>query len=190
MRLYQIGTIVGPWVNFTPPIRGGTFRLYPEQEDIASSDDDISEASTLNECSTVEDTPHTAPSGSCRRRKDEVVSHRSPTDRAVVDTFVAKLIQGEIDDNLRDYPSLDADTQNAIDVKFKALHQRVKDEGYYNCDFSQYAKEISRYAILLACFIFTLRAGWYLVSAAFLGVFWVRDQISAYETLLTRISIK
>lgn len=178
MHHYQVGRIVEPWVNFTPPIRGGVFRLYPEQDDPTSSDDDLSVASTLDEYSTAEKSPSDLPSGSCRRRKDEVVSHRSPANRAAVDAYVAKLIQGEIDDNLRDYPSLDAETQHSIDVKFQALHQRVKDEGYYHCDLTQYAKEMSRYAILFICFIGTLHAGWYLVSAAFLGLFWVSRQLS------------
>ena len=176
MHHFQVGRVVEPWINFTPPIRGGVFRLHPEQEDLASSDDDLSVASTLNEYSTAQEDSKELPPGSCRRRKDEAPSHRSPADRAVVDAYVAKLIEGEIHDSLRDYPSLDADTQHSIDLEFQALHQRVKDQGFYHCNLTEYLKEISRYAILFTSFCVALHAGWYLLSAALLGLFWVSDR--------------
>jgi sphingolipid 8-(E)-desaturase len=158
MRLYQIGCIVEPWVNFTPPIRGGIFRLHPEQDSLDSSDDDLSDASTLDAFDTSHHDSNESSQESLTRQKNGLL---------------AKIIRGEIDDNLRDYPSLDADTQRSIDLKFQALHQRVKEEGYYHCDYTEYAKELGRYGILFSCFFVALLAGWYLLSAAFLGLFWV-----------------
>ena len=173
MRQYQIGCVVEPWINLTPPIRGGVFRLYPEQEDVLSSDDDLSVASTLTaSTNTTRHNSNESLPDRCRRRKDGPPS-RPPPKRHVDEAFVTKLVQGEIDDNLRDYPSLDTDTQQSINQKFRALHQRVKDEGYYYCNLSEYAKESSRYALLFMCFLVTLRTGWYLTSAGFLGLFWV-----------------
>lgn len=86
---------------------------------------------------------------------------------------VSKAIKGEIEDSLRDYPSLDPATQRAISSAYQALHQQVKDGGFYECRYSEYAKEMTRYLILFALFCTTLRCGWYLTSAAFLGLFWV-----------------
>ena len=172
MRQYQIGCVVEPWTNFTPPIRGGVFRLYPDQEDVLSSDDDLSVASTLN--ASTSSTRHNSNESlleSCRKRKDGAT--KPPPKRHVDEALVTKLVQGEIDDNLRDYPSLDTETQQSINQKFRVLHQRVKDEGYYYCNPSEYAKEASRYALLFLCFLVTLRTGWYLTSAGFLGLFWV-----------------
>ena len=173
MRLYRIGYIVEPWINFTPPIRGGIFRKHPEDEDLIDSDDDLSDASTINASSTASHTPLSSSSESCRRRRDGTSSARSSENKAWSKAFVNKLIKGEVEDDLRDYPSLDAGTQQSINAKFQALHQRVKDDGYYQCHFTEYLKELSRYAILFTCFFVALMTGWCLTSAAFLGLFWV-----------------
>ncbi len=184
MQRYQVGRVVEPWINFTPPIRGGIFRLYPEPEDVLSSDDDLSVASTLYGSTSSRHNSNESLPNSCRRRKDGVQPDRSPLNRCVDEAFITKLIQGEIDDNLRDYPSLDTDTQQEINQKFQALHRRVNDEGYYSCNLTEYAKEAGRYALLFTCFFVALRMGWYLVSAAFLGLFWVSsDQLLAVKTV-------
>lgn len=81
--------------------------------------------------------------------------------------------QEEIDNDIRDNPSLDADTQRIITVKYQQLHQRVKDERFYDCRYFEYGKEVLRYTVLFTLFISCLRAEWYLTSAAFLGLFWV-----------------
>lgn len=87
--------------------------------------------------------------------------------------YIALTEQQEIDDNVRDCPSLDAKTQMEITKKYQALHQRVKDEGFYDCQYTEYGKEIMRYALLFAAFLTCLRTGWYMISACFLGLFWV-----------------
>ena len=89
------------------------------------------------------------------------------------DAYTAKQIQKEINKDLRDYPPLDAKTQGSITLKYQALHQRVKDEGFYDCHYIEYGKELVRYTILFTIFITFLRSEWYLTSAAFLGLFWV-----------------
>ena len=87
--------------------------------------------------------------------------------------YTALQIQTEINNDLRDYPPLDAKTQRNITLKYQALHQRVKDEGFYDCRYIEYGKELVRYAILFTIFFTLLRSEWYLTSAAFLGLFWV-----------------
>jgi len=91
----------------------------------------------------------------------------------VANAFIEKALQANIDSDKRDYPSLDDETQRNISAKFRALHKRVKDEGYYQCRYSEYAKELVRYSIFFSLFLVTLRGGWYWTSAAFLGLFWV-----------------
>lgn len=101
---------------------------------------------------------------------DYIVPHvQSP------EAYTAQTVQAEINKDLDDYPSLDASTQRGITAKYQALHQRVKDEGFYDCRYAEYGKECVRYTILLTLFFIALRAGWYMTSAAFLGFFWVSD---------------
>ena len=88
--------------------------------------------------------------------------------------FTSRMIQKEIDKDVFEYPSVDENTQRAITGKYKALHQRVKDEGFYDCRYLEYGKEICRYSLLFTLFIASLRYEWYITSACFLGAFWVR----------------
>lgn len=79
----------------------------------------------------------------------------------------------EIQQGIRENPSLDVETQKAIIQDYRALHQQIKDEGLYQCRYSEYAKESIRYACLFAAFATLLYIKWYLTSAIFLGLFWV-----------------
>lgn len=87
--------------------------------------------------------------------------------------YATKLEQEEIAQGLLDNPAVDAETQRAIALEYRALHQQIKDEGLYQCRYSEYGKELIRYSILFAIFIYLLLAKWYLASAVFLGMFWV-----------------
>ena len=100
----------------------------------------------------------------------EVSSHFVPTSPQ---GYTLSAEQEEIDNDIRDNPPLDADTQHMITIKYQQLHQRVKDEGFYDCHYFEYGKEVLRYTVLFTLFISCLRAEWYLTSAAFLGLFWV-----------------
>lgn len=73
----------------------------------------------------------------------------------------------------QDFPSLDLDVQQAITEKYMALHKEIEEQGLYTCPYIEYGKECVRYLSLFALFIVTLRQGWYLTSAIFLGLFWV-----------------
>jgi delta8-fatty-acid desaturase len=87
--------------------------------------------------------------------------------------YISSAEQEIINNNIRDNPSLDAETQRMVTVKYQRLHQRVKDEGFYDCNYLEYGKEVVRYTILFTLFIACLRAEWYKTSALFLGLFWV-----------------
>lgn len=212
MNKYRIGRIDGPWLNFTPPIRGGLYRdRRDEANESASSDDDElhSTFSTSNSSTTsvdsVESLSIVKPTGDSLRvasvRKghpihrlghavttqqskprsayfeSEVnnVSHEDTVSRQYQTPaeYGASAVQRAIDKDVEEYPSLDAETQQKITMKYQALHQRVKDENFYVCRYGEYGKELVRYAVLFSLFLVALRAEWYITSAAFLGFFWV-----------------
>ena len=192
---YRIGRIDEPWVQLTPPIRGGEYRRIVDGEaeekttSSSSEDDETSDGSTLaslNSSSTslevletkIDDRPHKSQlsySDSLRNN----INHRKlarPEDYEKIGHYepvAAKAIQEEIDHDIKNYPSIDAATQRNITLKYQALHQRVKDEGFYDCRYSEYGKELIRYVSIFALFIICLRAEWYMTSACFLGLFWV-----------------
>ncbi|KAA6414402.1 MAG: fatty acid desaturase [Lasallia pustulata] len=218
MNRYRIGRIAGPWLNLTPPIRGGIYRSAAEEDSSSSDDDSDSHLTSANSSTTsidvindvkldqphlldnhlinrwskvvhpspVDGIPHwtatnevgpigASANSSCRRASTRKPEHKSPEE------YTSFAVQNEIDSDLRDYPSLDAETQRGITEKYQALHQRVKDEGFYDCRYIEYGKELIRYSALFALFVVCLRAEWYLTSAAFLGLFWHQIMFTAHD---------
>jgi delta8-fatty-acid desaturase len=88
-------------------------------------------------------------------------------------SYIEALENKEIADGISGFPSVDPETQLAITLEYRALHQRVKDQGLYQCRYSEYGKEMMRCALIFGVFISLLRAEWYLTSSIFLGIFWV-----------------
>ena len=111
-----------------------------------------------------------------RRLKISTISHKCPV------KYTDWAIQQEIDLNLKDYPSLDPLVQQNITKRYRLLHQQVKDEGLYDCRYLQYGKEMIRYSIIFASFLFALRHEWYMTSAVLLGAFWVSSSWSRWLT--------
>ena len=97
--------------------------------------------------------------------------------------YTSRMIQKEIDKDVFEYPSVDEVTQREITQRYKALHQRVKDEGFYDCRYIEYGKEVCRYSLLFMLFMVSLRYEWYITSACFLGAFWVKLAILMHERL-------
>ncbi|CAD0040848.1 unnamed protein product [Aureobasidium pullulans] len=95
--------------------------------------------------------------------------------------FTSAMEQKEIAEGLASMPSVDENTQLAIAMDFRALHERVKNEGYYDCPYIEYGKEMIRYSLLFGTFIYFLRAEWYLTSACFLGMFWQQIMFTAHD---------
>lgn len=199
MKAYRIGKkAAGPWVNTTPPIRGGIYLkeeaspagtvgyLSDTEEDVAddvsswhSNQGSSSETSDTSECSSVTSLEKAAQPGmqaGIRSRapilRDEAARKLEARSRAARYTNWA--VNREIDQALEDYPSLDPAMQQDIVRKYRLLHQRVYDEGFYDCPYLEYGKEMIRYVSLFVAFLLALRHGWYIVSAVFLGLFWVR----------------
>ncbi|KAK4156438.1 hypothetical protein C8A00DRAFT_30725 [Chaetomidium leptoderma] len=82
------------------------------------------------------------------------------------------LTRKEIKLDLSKYPSPDPATQDAIVAKYRLLHERVKAEGLYDCNYAAYAVEAARYTLLLSLMLLFLRWQWYVASAFFLGCLW------------------
>lgn len=184
---------MGHWTNLTPPIRGGIYSTTSDEDTSDGSDfGDLSDASTLCTRTTSLDIDYEKVDEGLRERSRleseldgqqdghlQVPSNRrkrGPQQTPILITpeaYIEKAMQSEIDDNLRDYPSLDETTQREISSAYRELHQQIKDGGHYECRYSEYAKEVTRYLIIFASFYTALRSGWYLTSAAFLGLFWV-----------------
>ncbi|KAI5358782.1 Putative cytochrome b5-like heme/steroid binding domain, fatty acid desaturase [Septoria linicola] len=155
MNRYRIGRIEGNWINFTPPIQGGTFSKC-----IANEKEEGERA--------------------LKHKGRLALSEASSLDVSEC-TYTANTVQAEIDADIAKYPSLDAATQREITNKFRMLHQRVHDEGFYDCRFIEYGKEMLRYASLFALFVFFLRREWFFTSACFLGLFWHQIMFTAHD---------
>jgi delta8-fatty-acid desaturase len=203
MKRYRIGKVVGQWKNMVPPIQGGLYKVRDETESDELCDDssiltDDDKQDSGIECDTASDTSSidipfkNTPSKRLlsAQRADleridsaiDVADKLAATERLRTPAeYVANTIQAEIDADLAKYPSLDFDTQREIALKFKALHERVKAEGYYQCRYIEYGKEMVRYSALFAMFIFTLKQEWYFVSACFLGLFWHQIMFTAHD---------
>ena len=211
MNKYRIGRVAGPWVNFTPPIRGGIYRNSTEAVQYKSDDEDgddtgscwgsgpqsLNSSTTsldsltigeLSHSSTINSHPSTGldQDSQCVHRDQAMRIHNSSDAPSIGEKmlspkdYTSSAVQKAIDDDCRDNPSLDADTQRAITLKYQMLHQRVKDEGFYDCHYVEYGKEIIRYIILFSLFLTFLRFEWYLTSACFLGLFWVSPYVSSH----------
>lgn len=202
MHKYRIGRVIGPWDNLTPPLHGGVHRALPkrdskyldveaerydsEEDSGTASDSGFSLASSntsidAGECES-ELLTHRAIKGGLKINQEDDRALDGPQDSVVVaaaqlsrEAYIAQACQQEVDDSIRDNPSLDAATQRGIKLKYQALHKRIKAEGYYDCNYSEYAKEFARYSLLFSMFLGFLKIGWYIPSAICLGFFWVSD---------------
>lgn len=203
MDAYRIGYIIEPWINQTPPIRGGVYRktTVDAEEDTSSSvgSDQAydSDCVSVNSSATSLDSPASSiaaghesknylPSGhqaeaehgeavGLRRRGEKEISETLIVSQLSPEAYIASAIRGEIEDGIRSSPSLDQKTQQSINLKYQKLHQRVKDEGFYQCRYIEYGKEAVRYSLLFVASMYALRQEWYITSACFLGLFWVSN---------------
>lgn len=104
---------------------------------------------------------------SSQQAKVDAVRRLSPTE------YAAWAVEQDVDRDLTTYPSLEPEVQQDITRKYRALHQKVQDMGYYDCPYTEYGKECIRYVTLFTAFILLLRSEWYVASAMCLGVWWV-----------------
>ncbi len=184
MLKYRIGRVGGRWDNFLPPIQGGLFRPFI---DAAESDDD-SESSSSQDASPPRSPIFEAANRSTRSRRpwhkstpgqDEISSTSSvssfdldnDSDKPRLGHFDARTRE-EIDLDLAKYPSLDPATQDAIVNRYRALDDRIRAEGLYQCNYTAYLFEMFRYVFLSGMCLLCLHWDWYGTAGALLGMFW------------------
>jgi delta8-fatty-acid desaturase len=188
-KRYRIGRVEGTWVNFLPPIQGGKFRKLEEVEDVNDDDspessfsEDIASSATSASSSPVFD-PVDRTTSSVRARATANIPRPSsassissaelePTHKSPKMSLMDARTQQEIDLDKARYPSLDPKTQERICTKYRELHERIQNEGLYECRYSSYGIECIRYAFFFGMFVFLFRSGWYLSSSVFLGILW------------------
>ncbi|MCJ1421662.1 hypothetical protein MMC32_008028 [Xylographa parallela] len=195
MGSFRIGQIQGQWKNFLPPIQGGQFRSKVERENV--EDEEIFSATSPSERSSLSGSPvfdySELSDKSFRQRRGEgqekeyssSISSVSSIDLDPLDTnkmsYMDACTQHEIDLDIDKYPSLDADTQNDIVQKYRALHDRVSNEGLFECSYRSYLIELCRYTFLFSTFLFLLHHNYYLTSSLFLGAFWHQLSFTAHD---------
>lgn len=183
MARYRIGRVEGRWKSFVPPIHGGKFRTLAEMdvrgEDTDSAQDqDDSTSSSSRAPSPVFDTQKDEV-----RQRNKTVATKDSTSAESTDglAFLDSLTREEISLDLDKYPSLDDETQANIIAKYRELHQRIKDEGLYQCSYWKYGIECCRYVSLFAMMVVGLRYGWYKTAALSLGFLWHQLVFTAHD---------
>ncbi|KAK2786553.1 hypothetical protein FQN53_006487 [Emmonsiellopsis sp. PD_33] len=192
MNAFRIGRVEGRWTNFLPPIQGGRFRPYvKDQEDTEAveSDMEISSEETSRPASPVFDSVQ-GDFGLRRRASSSTDISTAGSSPAPPDfspeavmrlSIVDACTQKEIVLDKALYPPVDAIHQDNIAAKYRALEERIRAEGLYNCNYSAYAIEALRYSIFFGLFVFFLRRSYFCLSAFFLGCFWHQLVFTAHD---------
>lgn len=208
MKAFQIGRKPpGLWKNHTPPIRGGVFRKLDDippsptptptvvVEDVDVDDEDSSclsdSASELSARSVptslssidsrVEAASKVAPGYEVFWRSSDDPTVTTKVFQGDAAAYTAWAEQRDADLVSLEFPSVDPIVQEDIAKKYSILAQRVHDEGFYTCHYSEYAKEATRYTLLFTLSMTALYHHWYMTSACFLGLFWHQLMFSAHD---------
>ncbi|KAI2627506.1 fatty acid desaturase [Hypoxylon sp. NC1633] len=193
MTRYRVGRIEGRWTNFIPPIQGGKFRSFSDDEDVENDTGDCDAAPTETSSSLSSRDPSpvfdsTEPALRNRRPADGLlpsspsassVSSVEPDDDGM--SYLDTVTKEKVTLDLEKYPSLDFATQDAIVAKYRDLGRRVEAEGLYQCHYGAYAIEAIRYSLLFGLFLLFLRWSWYVTSAVCLGAFWHQLVFTAHD---------
>ena len=183
MEAYRIGRVpTGIWINRVPPIRrGNTYGPNVFNDDVAvvhSLDStDTSEPNYGNQ--TNSDRKSIAYLATALKASSLATALKASSPTGIVTilhpaNYINKEIRQAVNRDVQDYPNLHPVIQHDIECKYRALHQRVVNEGLYDHQYGNYAREMVRYICLFAGFMCTLHLGWYIISAVLLGLFWVR----------------
>ncbi|KAM0322395.1 hypothetical protein ACHAQA_009462 [Verticillium albo-atrum] len=112
---------------------------------------------------------------SSRDGDSDDAEHLTPTG------FLDSETRKEISLDLERYPSLDDKTQDGIVQKYRLLNERIKSEGLYDCHYTSYVIELTRYSLLFGGMLLFLSWAWYVPSAMCLGVFWHQLVFAAHD---------
>ncbi|KAJ3555212.1 hypothetical protein NPX13_g10403 [Xylaria arbuscula] len=195
MNRYRIGKFEGRWANFIPPIQGGKFRRLSEAAGLDDEVDCPTTSAASNASSSDSGSRPPSPvfdeavDATLRKRHAPVASSaESVCSASSVEpaedggmSFLNTITHEKTALDLEKYPPIDPATQDNIVSKYRELHQRVKDEGLYQCNYLDYGIECFRYSLLAITSFLFLRWGWYATSAAFLGALWHQLVFTAHD---------
>lgn len=189
MKAFRIGLKQkGPWINMTPPIRGGKYRKLeaPEADDSDDSAiviDSPEKASTLRK--RAPQSGGSSEDGDAASAVDSGYDSNGEVNSSIKalspDEYADWAIQQGVDFDIKNYPSVDPVTQARIVDRYRVLHQQVQDEGLYDCPYWKYGEECVRYSILFALFGTALYHQWYITAAIFLGIWWQQIMFTAHD---------
>jgi delta8-fatty-acid desaturase len=190
MQKFVIGRVEGRWTNFLPPIQGGIFRVYPsrgEEGEQVVSEGHSSTKSTAPPSPIFDHVDSGLSVGVVNRTSTASVS--SASSLSLLDAelkqpprHLDKRTDEEIAADIAKYPRLDHVTQDIIVQKYRALERRIWAEGLFNCPYSAYAAETTRYLGLFGLCLLFLRYGYYAFSSLFLGFFWHQLVFTAHDS--------
>ncbi|KGQ02574.1 hypothetical protein BB8028_0002g10130 [Beauveria bassiana] len=187
MQRYRIGRIQSPWNNFRPPIQGGTFRSASEIEE--SQDGLFSPKGSSSSVSSRPPSPIFDTEGHCFKHRQTPhgnrpasVSYNTRADSEMDGmSYLDILTREHIKLDLEKYPQPDVATQAHVIAKYRALYQRLIDEGYMVTSKSAYAIECCRYLALFCGSLLCLKYGQYFLSGLCLGLMWHQLVFTAHD---------
>lgn len=190
MQKFVIGRFEGRWTNFLPPIQGGNFRVYPSREEEGEqivSEGHSSTNSTAPPSLIFDPVDSGLSAGGVNRTGTASVSSASSlslldAELKLPPRHLDKRTDEEIAADIAKYPRLDHVTQDIIVQKYRALERRIRAEGLFNCPYSAYAAETTRYLALFGLCLLFLRYGHYALSGLFLGFFWHQLVFTAHDS--------
>jgi delta8-fatty-acid desaturase len=180
MERYCIGRVEGRWASFVPPIQGGKFRAYAGCDSLESEEEDSQLQLTSSDVSRTPSPIFDAADSDVRQRikstAGSAISSASSTS-SVADaddgmSYLDTQTREQIDLDHAKYPPLDLATQDEVIRKYRILDERIRAEGLYDCNYTAYAVEASRYTFLFCMMLLFLHWGWYALSGMFLGCLW------------------
>ena len=191
MQRFRIGRVDGPWENFVPPIQGGRFPaqdfspsqgsqksiLSPDLANPSSHEPKNHQLHSLESLNVMLDnkTPATSRYDNSQEQITSTESYQ------VAPIVLDPASDAQINLDKEKYPSLDLATQRSIVQKYRALNDQIRAAGLYRCNYAAYGIEILRYLALFSTSILFLRAGWFGMSGAFLGMFWHQLVFTAHD---------
>lgn len=187
MQKYMIGRIEGRWENFLPPIQGGHFRTYDGFENKEERSDLEGEQDSSASSSIASTSPLFEPVEGLRKRRTGSVSSTSSISLSDVGdanskpTSMDDITTAQIEEDLKKFPGLDHLSQDQIVAKYRDLDQELRAAGLYDCPYSAYAVECTRYTVIFALFLACLHIGQYALSGLFLGLFWHQLVFTAHD---------
>ena len=95
--------------------------------------------------------------------------------------FLDTITRQHIKLDLEKYPAQDEATQAGIIAKYRELHQRIRDEGLYRCNYWAYAVECCRYVGLFVLMLVSIHYEWYKTGALALGFMWHQLVFTAHD---------